>query len=252
MRVVVSVAIILFVADKLIILGILMAIAAIITWVFVPIGKFINYLLTDPELTRMRTRAISSTVLATVAVIAVVGVVPIPDRDRAQGVVEPVNMKELYAGGNEFVTSLPLIDPPPASTDRNGMALATPGTTILTGDNPDTQGDLQGLLDDRKRVNIAYGKALADGEIGQAHALQDQLAAINDQIQHDKDLLAAMTLTAPTGGVVVTPDLEYAQGAYLTHGEKIGLVADLSHLIVPHHRPAGDCRPDHPGSPPFG
>ena len=232
MRAVVSVSILLFVADKLIILGILMAIAAIITWVLVPIGKFINYLLTSPELVRVRARAIGTTVLGTAAVILGLGIIPLPDRSRAQGVIEPAEMTELYAGSDEFITNLALINPPPAQADRNGMAEVTPGTTVLDGENSELLAHQTGLRKERLRLDIAHRKAVAESEVAAARALQDQLAANAEQIQHDQDLLDAMTLKSPMGGVVVTPDLQDKQGAYLKHGEKVGLVADLSHLIV--------------------
>ncbi len=232
MRVVVSVGILLFVSDKLIILGMLMAIAAIITWVLVPIGKFINYLLTSPELVRVRPRALATTALAAVTLVLAVGVIPMPDRARAQGVIEPVNMNELYANHDEVIQNLLLVNPDPKLADRNGMAEVTPGSIILTGTNRDTQAHLKGLQAERHRLDIAYSKALADGEIGRAHALDDQRTANQEQIQHDQELLDATTIKAPIAGVVVTPELEYKIGAYLKHGDKIGLVADLGTLMV--------------------
>ncbi len=232
MRVIVSVGILFFVADKLIILGILMTIAAVITWVLVPVGKFINYLLTSPELVRVRGRAIGTTVTALVVVVGGLGLIPVPDRARAQGVIEPVDMTELYAGSDEFISNLALVNPPKDETDRNGMAEVAPGTAILDGNNSELLAHQSELKLDAHRLDINYHKALADGEVAKARAYQEQLVANTDEIKHDQDLLDAMTVKAPISGVVVTPDLEYKKGAYLKHGEKFGLVADLSNLMV--------------------
>jgi len=55
-RVFISIAILLFIADALFFVGAIMAAAAIVTWVFVPLGKWMKYLATSGELTRCRTR----------------------------------------------------------------------------------------------------------------------------------------------------------------------------------------------------
>jgi len=233
MRIVVSVGILLFVADKLIILGILMAIAAIITWVFVPIGKFINYLLTSPELSRCRPRALLTTALFLTATLLGLGVWPVPDRSRAQGVVEPVDMKELYAGHDEFINHLPLLAAAPAQSDTsNGMPQVAAGTTILQGYNRETLSHKTQLENEHQRLTIAYRKALAEGETAQVNALREGLDTNAQLLRHDQDLLDAMELKAPMDGVVVTPDLEFRNGAFLKHGERVGLVADLRQLMV--------------------
>jgi len=79
----------------LILLAAVMAVAGILTWVLVPIGKFLHYLATNPELSRVRGRAISTTALFVAAVVAAVGAIPFPDRARAQGVVEPAELQAL-------------------------------------------------------------------------------------------------------------------------------------------------------------
>jgi putative peptide zinc metalloprotease protein len=232
MRVIVSVGILFFVADKLIILGILMTIAAIITWVLVPIGKFINYLLTSPELLRVRGRAIGSTALFIAVLAGGLGLIPVPDRSRAQGVIEPVDMMELHAGSNMFIRNLALINPPLEETDRNGMPQVSPDTAVLDGTNRDLLAHRDGLKIDGQRLDIAYHKALAEGEVAKGRAYQEQLIANADQIRHDQEMLDAMTLKTPMAGVVITPELEHRKGAYVTHGEKVGIVADLTTLMV--------------------
>ena len=50
-------------ADKVFFVGAILAALAIVTWVFVPLGKFVRYLATGDELARVRTRAVTSTLV---------------------------------------------------------------------------------------------------------------------------------------------------------------------------------------------
>ena len=59
-RVFIGVMIVVLVAFKIPILGVLMAIGGVITWAAVPVYQLSKYLLLDPELHRKRTRAILS------------------------------------------------------------------------------------------------------------------------------------------------------------------------------------------------
>ena len=56
-RVLVGVTIILVVTNQVPVLGVLMALGGVVTWLVVPVGKILNYLLLEPELHRKRFRA---------------------------------------------------------------------------------------------------------------------------------------------------------------------------------------------------
>ena len=96
-RVFLFAGILLFVADKLFFLGMLMAAVSIIAWVFVPLGKWVRYLLVEPELDRTRGRAHFTSLATVVLIIAALGYIPLPDRARAVGMVEPVRFEPVYA-----------------------------------------------------------------------------------------------------------------------------------------------------------
>lgn len=72
-RVFVCIRILLFIADKLFIVGAVLAVAAVVAWVFVPLGKFLHYLFTSGELMRVRVRAVGSTLGVLLAIVIGVG-----------------------------------------------------------------------------------------------------------------------------------------------------------------------------------
>jgi putative peptide zinc metalloprotease protein len=252
MRVIVSVSIMFYLAGvldgALILLAAGMAIAGIITWVCVPIGKFLHYLVTNQELTRVRTRAILSTSLFAAILIAGVGIIPLPDRARAQGVVEPLDMQELFAGNDGFVDYLnPSItkDPvlPIAAKHAATQTAATLPNTVLafpiihkndlivSATNPELDQKKAELLAERQRLVVRRNMAFAE-EVGKAQLVQGQINSMDDQIATIDEQIADLNLKAPLNGVLVAPDLETKQHAYLKRGDRVGLVASLDNLII--------------------
>ena len=75
-RTFVGVVIILLVAYQIPILGVLMAIGGVITWLTVPAFKIFKYLAIEPELHRKRTRATVFTLTVATAAVIVIGFIP--------------------------------------------------------------------------------------------------------------------------------------------------------------------------------
>jgi putative peptide zinc metalloprotease protein len=264
MRVIVSVSIMFYLATvlegALILLAAGMAIAGIITWVCVPIGKFLHYLVTNPELSRVRTRAILTTAIFSAAVLTAVGAIPLPDRARAQGVVEPLNMQELFAGNDGFVDYLnPYITrrhiapglPGVTSSKPNNPTTQTASTQpaatlptevlafpiihkddlIVAATNPELDSKKAELLAERQRLVIRRNMAFAE-EIGKAQLVQGQIDSMDEQIANINEQLRDLQLKAPLDGVLVAPEMETKRHAYLRRGDHIGLVASLDNLII--------------------
>ena len=66
--------------EELFILVPIFAGAAIVTWVFVPIGKFIHYLFAGGELSRNRGRALATTFGFLAVMVLLLGIIKFPDR----------------------------------------------------------------------------------------------------------------------------------------------------------------------------
>ena len=83
-RVIVFAGVLLIVADRFLLLGLIMAAVCAISWITVPTGKFIYYLATSPRLERVRWRAISITSALAVVVITLLAAIPFPSHLRAR------------------------------------------------------------------------------------------------------------------------------------------------------------------------
>jgi putative peptide zinc metalloprotease protein len=220
-RVFIFAGIILFVADKFFFIGAIFAIAAVVSWVFVPLFKFIRYLTSSQELLRVRPRAVVTTIVFFAVVLTIIGGVPWPDRDRAQGVVEPYDVLAVYVEVDGFVRDvLP-----------SGHRVGPGGPPLLQAASLELEAELERLLGDRQLTAIQRNQAEV-GEIALAQSLAERLAALEEQIVQVRRDLRALEVRSPIEGRWVAPQIERLPGAYLRRGEQIGLVADIDHMLI--------------------
>src|SRR5687768_11709610 len=93
----VGVMIILMVWNEVPVLGVLMALGGLITWLVVPVVKIFKYLMLEPELHRKRTRAWGWTLAATAGAVAFLWLVPWPTTLNAEGIVEPAEKRLVFS-----------------------------------------------------------------------------------------------------------------------------------------------------------
>ena len=75
------------IADRFLIIGVVMAGACLISWAVFPVARFIKYLATSPRLDRVRNRAAGVTAGLAALLLVLLCVVPFPYSFRAPGVV---------------------------------------------------------------------------------------------------------------------------------------------------------------------
>ncbi len=220
-RVYISIRIILFIADKLFILGAVLAVMALFAWVAVPLGKFIRYLATSGELARTRPRAVVTTLLFLVLILGPLSLIPVPDHAFLEGVVEPVGLAVIYAPEDGFVDAfLP-----------SGSPVSPEGPLLLTASSPVLQAQLDQLLAEERRL-LAYHRLAQTRDIAAAQVYREQLDALRLQIERVRGQLASLDLRAPFPGTWVAPEIDRFRGAYLRRGDTIGLVASLDQPLI--------------------
>ncbi len=220
-RVFICVAILLFVADKLFIVGAILAIAAFVTWVCVPLGKFVQYLATSGELARVRVRAVGTTILLLLTIICGIGLIPASDCCRVEGIVEPENSAVIYMEADGFVTDF---SPSGQRIDKNGAPL-------IRAVNPELEATKEQLLAERQRLE-ALRRLAQNREIASAQIFTEQIEALDEQIRRVNGQLSSLVLRAPLAGMWIAPDIDRMKGAYLRRGDRIGIVADLDRVII--------------------
>ena len=220
-RVIISVSIILFVVDSLKYLGILLALTGIIGWVLVPIGKWVHYLLVNPELMRVRQRAQLVTVIVLVLLVGSLGLIPVPYHVRGEGVVEPMRVEEVFAGADGFIDHVL-----PSATD-----VKYDGRPLVNEYNHDLLIQRRKLLADRGLYEAYYRQARSD-EPAKAQIVLGQIDAVNEKLKRVDDQIASLTIEPMFAGVWVSPDANKMCGRYAKQGESIGTLADMNSLYV--------------------
>ena len=220
-RILISIGIILYVSGMLFIIGLLMALAAVATWLVVPVWKSIKYLFTSPELERTRGRALLVSGAFATAVFILVGLVPFPDRGRAEGVVEPVRLVEVYTAADGFVDDVL----------ESGVTVQPTGKPLLTAHNQELlsrQRELQARV-----RGLEVRRDLARREDPAAvQAFNEQIAALRENSSYVQAQLEGLTIQPPFAGIWFRPQTQHIRGVYLKQGTSVGVVADPTELII--------------------
>ncbi len=220
-RIIISVSILMFVAEQLFFIGVMMAIGGVIGWVVVPLGKFVHYLSVGPELWRTRRRAVLWTVGTLAAVVGVLGAVPVPDRARAEGIVEPRRLAVMHAEADGFVRHVL----------ESGRPVRAGVDPVVIADNLEMEKLRDELIASIEEVRVQYRQAVRENP-ALAQSLAQRIAAFQEQLDRAKEQLRLLQLPSPIDGQWVCFDHDRYDGVYLQRGKPIGLVASLDDLIV--------------------
>ncbi|HWE03198.1 MAG TPA: site-2 protease family protein [Tepidisphaeraceae bacterium] len=232
-RTFVGVVIILLVAFQIPILGLLMAIGGLVTWLAVPVFKVFKYLTLDPELHRKRTRATIFTVAVTAAVVVLIGFVPFPMNVDEVGVAEAQAHESVRPEWGGFVTDIVAKDHQYLHgpiRDARGKII-TPGDVILVAHDPDLDKDIDSTS---FRVKYYQDKMRADrpNDANLAAIDQDQLDAEQSKLDELVGRRDKLTLRAPISGELVSPQLKDMGGKYLKQGDDIGSVIQADNFVI--------------------
>lgn len=214
-RVIVFGGILLFVADQFLILGILMALFCLISWVTVPTGKFLHYLASSPKLDRTRPRAIAVSAAIAAGLLLLLAVVPFPSHFRAPGVVQARQRTDVISEAPGRVVKL----------------MAQPGSHVTAGQpllqlsNPELELDIAStrarLAEIEARLRHAMNEAIAN--LKPLHSLAETATNRLAKLLKDHEDL---TVRARHDGVWVAPGIEDYVGRWLMRGSHLGLLID--------------------------
>ena len=221
-RLFIMAAIILFVATKFFIVGVILAVWAVTSAYAVPLAKGIWYLVTSPALRRQRVRAIGVTLGFLLTIGGVLFLVPAPHGTVAEGIVWTPGTAAVHARTEGVVTAV----------------LGQPEHRVLEDqplfqlEDPFLAARVRAL--DAQVRELSYRLASVDfSDQVEANIIEDELEHARAELalfmRRDEDLLVA----SPGDGQFVLPisavDLP---GRFVEKGELLGYVADLSRPIV--------------------
>ncbi len=210
-RVVLSLAIVLYIGDRFFELGLLLAIFFLFSTTVLPVTKFVRYLAASPSLARCRPRAWVSAGGLTALIVGFLGLAPMPERFRAPGVVEAENFSGVYAAADGFVEKV-------LARSSGEVVQSAPLVRLR---NPELEINLA-QAEAKKRELFALREEALNLSPSALGPLQTQIAALEGRLTNLRKDEVALTVRAPQNGVWVAPHHEEWQGGWVERGAALG------------------------------
>ncbi|TVR49006.1 MAG: hypothetical protein EA425_13305 [Puniceicoccaceae bacterium] len=212
-RVVVFAGIIFFVSTQYLLLGLLMAVICLVSWLVVPAGKFAKYLADSPSLQRNRTRALLVTAGGAAVVFGLLAVLPFPQSMRAPGILRAAEFSEVVteAEGRLVAQLTP------------GGTFVEAGTPLLRLENEDLHREIESVSARLRELEVRWRRALGEATPDLA-AIEQSRLALEARRARLLSRAAALVVRAPVAGVWSFPQSEEMAGAWLARGARIGHV----------------------------
>ena len=214
-RVIVFTGIILFVADKFLLAGLLMAAMCVISWVVVPVFRLIKYLASNPRLTRTRLRAVSVCGGIFFAVLFFLAVCPFPNRFRAPGVMEAVQYIRVVNDAPGYVDA---VLAPSGSNVHAGVPLIALSDQELEFEIEATNAQLEETL--------ALEQRALSGQTADLAPIRKRMETIQAKLKDLRSQKASLIVRARESGVWAAPQSKEMVGAWIPRGSQIGEIVN--------------------------
>ena len=220
-------AIALFIASRFFVLGVLLAIFAVIMSVVVPLWRQLSFLLTSPRIAEQRARAISI-VAAAVAVVAVLLLlVPVPLMTTAEGIVWPPEGAHVRARADGFVVQV---------LAESGDAVEIGDPLVLTRD-PSLEAQLAVREAELRELRARHHSQEQRDRV-RAQITRDEIATAEASLARARERIGDVILRSPAVGRFVAPQASAdLVGRFLKQGQLVGYVVGDSvptaRVVVP-------------------
>jgi len=216
-RIMVFGGILLVVADHFFLIGIVMAAVCFISWITVPVGKFVHYLAASPKLERQRLRAIAVSLAMLALVLGVLEFVPFPSHFRAPGVLQAREWTQVVNETAGYVTEL--LAPPggPVRADQPLVRLHNAELELELAQARAAQVEIE------TRLRSALARETAD-----LKPLLSQLESATNRVAKLMADTSASIVRARHDGLWIAPDLNDSVGRWLPRGTPMGLLVNPS------------------------
>jgi putative peptide zinc metalloprotease protein len=217
----VTVSIIFQVAGKFFIVGVVMAAWSAISLLGVPLYRGWKHLRSAPALHRRRGHAMRRTFVALACIVLLLGLLPVPLRTNAEGVVWLPEHAMLHAGENGFFARW-LVEP---------GCLVKAGQPLYTLDNPQLRAE---VAVDRAKLAQAQARLNADrfSDPAKAAVSARQLDEARDILHQAQIRVDRLTGYAHGTGRLMAATPQDMPGRYYTKGELLGYVLRDDELLV--------------------
>jgi putative peptide zinc metalloprotease protein len=220
-RVFITFVIVLFIAGKFFVVGILLAIWAVATQVVTPVAKSISFLAASPNLRRQRGRAVWTSALLALAAIGLIFVVPAPSWTRAEGVIWVPEEAQVRAGADGFIERL--LAPVGGEVRR--------GQPLVQAEEPFLATRVAMLLALVEELGAKYDALMPTDRV-QAAMVREQMIAAEANLQRARERQAELIFRSTASGRLIVPNAADLPGRFVSKGQLVGYVVEPGELTA--------------------
>ena len=212
-RIVVFAGILLFVADKFLLFGLMMAVVCIFSWVLVPAGRLFRYLTSSPRLERTRNRAAFVTIGFVATVFILLGKFEYPNRFRAPGVLETETHPSVINESQGYVTEI--LVPTGSHIDQ--------GQALLRLHDPELDFEIAGAEAQYNQTLLLKRRSVSEDSTDIV-SINSRIEAIEKRLQYFLQRRKSLVVRANQSGIWTAPLLEEYLGMWMPRGTVLGQI----------------------------
>jgi putative peptide zinc metalloprotease protein len=225
-RLFVMFAIVLFVAGKFFIIGILLASWSVFMMLVLPIFKMIKFVLSGPQIERQRLRAVSITVGGIAAIVVALTLLPAPLWTRAEGVVWLPEQAIIRAGTDCFVNNY--VSEPDSEVEVNQV--------LVRCEDPLLHARARQLRARTVELNALHASQRRSDRVA-ARITEEELRVINADLANLEERIEEFDIRSPLAGKFIVPRSRDLPGNFINQGDIIGYLitprAKSVHMAIP-------------------
>ncbi len=211
--------ILLAIADRYLLLGILMLATCAVAWVATPLARLVRYLAASPRLDRVRPRAIAVVACLVGLVFAPLAILPFPNTFTAIGIVQSVARARVVTETPGRLQRVVADAREPVKTSE----------VLLELENPELTHALDATRAALAEVDARLRQTLT-GQIANRQPLEARRAVLADQLARLEQQIADLRVASRIDGMWSAPGVEELVGRWLPRGSPLGLVLDPDHF----------------------
>lgn len=214
-RFIVYSAIILFVADRFLLAGLIMAFICVISWGVVPLFRIPVYLLSHPRLARTRSRAIAISIGCLTAVLFFLALCPFPNRFRAPGVLEAVTYIRVVNDAPGYVKSVLV---------PTGVEVAA-GTPLMELSDQELDFEIAAARAQRQETLTLQMRAIHQAT-AEREPIRNRLITIEKKLKNLEAQRRSLVVKAREKGTWVSPRSRDMVGTWIRRGSEVGVIVN--------------------------
>ena len=220
-RILVIFAILILLGQISVVLGIIFAASTAFAWLVMPSMKIVNFIFNNPRIRRVRKRALLTSAGVVAGLVILLGVVPVPFRTMAEGVIWVPDEGVVRGGADGFIDKV----------------IATPGAWVKPGDvliqcrDPDIDTEIRMLEAQLRELDVRYRALFQDDRV-RAEIIDEQRRYVAQNLARSRERAADLIVRSRAEGVFVLPESENLPGRFLRKGQQIAHVVRRDALTV--------------------